>query len=300
MSHLSYVGAVLVPGVTGHDVLGANSVGFFGIVAPRLDRALQVLVGARGLLTIAPVLALAPVGWTLLWRAGRRRDTALLTAVPLVYVVYNACYYSPLGGATPGPRFLIVTLPFAVLAVAPLVRRLPLTLLILGVASAVVLMAAHLTQPLISPPYTRHAWWHWVLANSFSSTILDPAGHGLLPAAVIVVAALAALAAASLSACPLERYDIVPASVALIGWVTAYVSFPHLARSHEGALAIACTLLIIGVAARRGPAGIGLAFAAGIALTLVHSHASAAAAVSVAAAVVALAWGGVSSWAAEC
>ena len=38
---LAYGDAVAFPGATGHDVLGLNSHGFFGITAPRFDSAIE-------------------------------------------------------------------------------------------------------------------------------------------------------------------------------------------------------------------------------------------------------------------
>lgn len=288
LSHLSYVGAVLVPGVTGHDVLGANSVGFFGVTAPHLSRGLQVLFGSRGLLTLGPVLALAPVGCVRLWTRGRRREAAFIAGVSVLYLVYNAAYYSPLGGATPGPRFLIVILPFAVLAVAAVIRAWPLSVVALAVPSAAILLAAHLTQPLISPPYEPRDWWRWLRSDGFSSTVLSPSAHGWLPAAPIALGALIALVAAIASVRSIDRTDITTALVCAIGWLTAFVSFPHLARSLVGAAAVIAMVAVIALASRRGGVGVALMLAAGAALVAVHRHAVPSAAVGVAALVVAV------------
>ena len=45
---LAYGYAVAFPGVSGHDVLGLNSHGFFGITAPRFDSAVSLLLAGRG------------------------------------------------------------------------------------------------------------------------------------------------------------------------------------------------------------------------------------------------------------
>jgi hypothetical protein len=293
--HLSYVGAILHPGLTGHDVLGANSVGFFGVGVPHLDRGLQLLFGDRGLLTLGPVLALAPFGCVRLWKHGRRAEAVVIVAVSILYLTFNAGYYSPLGGATPGPRLLIPMLPFAALAVAPLVRGRPISLLALALPSVAILLAAHLTQPLISSPYETADWWHWLRSGGFSSTILSPGAHGWLPTIPIVVAAAAALGASIVSVRSVERTDSVAALVCLLGWLTAYVSFPQLAQSFAGAAAVAATLAVIMLASRRGAAGVALMFATGAALMVVHHDSGLSATVGVGAlAVVAFtprAWG---------
>ena len=267
--HLSYVGAVLVPGLTGHDVLGANSIGFYGLQLPRLDRALDILVGRRGLLALAPVLALAPAGMALLYRRGRRRDALAIAAMTAAFLVYNAGYYSPLGGATPGPRLLIPLLPFLAVALAPVARALPMTTLALAVPSAVNLFVAHATQPLISPPYTTHSWWRWTASRSFTETILAPGRHVWPPAAMIAAMSLAALAAAAVSLGRPQRFDVLPAAVAVVAWVTAHEAFPHLDHSHLGALAIGATVATMLLAARTHS---GAALAACFAFALVSVH----------------------------
>ena len=58
----SYADAVAETGVSGHDVLGLNDGGFFGITLPRLGDGARAAVRGRGLLTLAPVLVMAIVG----------------------------------------------------------------------------------------------------------------------------------------------------------------------------------------------------------------------------------------------
>ena len=92
------------PASTGHDVLGLNSHGFFGITAPRFDSAVDLLFAGRGLLVADPDrrhggrrgLPDAPA------RPPRARRNTIL-AVAAVYFVYNAGYWLPFGGGTPGP-----------------------------------------------------------------------------------------------------------------------------------------------------------------------------------------------------
>jgi len=271
--HLSYVGAVLVPGLSGHDVLGANSAGFFGITAPRLDHLLQVLVGSRGLLTLGPVLALVPAGCARLWHRGWRPEARFIVALLLLYLLYNAAYYSPLGGATPGPRFLIPIIAFAAITLAPLVSTLPLSLLALSTVSGAWLLAADLTQPLISPPYTTADWWHWIQTGSFTSTVLSPHSPIFLPCILIVAAAAAALTAAALAAWPPDRLDLSTATVALVTWIMAYLSFPHLARSNVGAVALGAAMLVAALAARKGRLGIAIASLSALVIVQVHRHA---------------------------
>jgi hypothetical protein len=245
--HLSYTGAVLVPGVSGHDLLGANSTGFYGVTWPTLRGAVQIMVGVRGLLSLGPVLALAPLGVVLLWKRGRRRDAAFITAVCLLYLVYNSGYYSPLGGATPGPRFLVCVLGFAALALAPLVRRIPLSFLALYTSSAIVLLIAHLTQPLISSPYNTGDWWQWIKGEGYSSMVFAPTSHDWPAALPLTLAALVALAAVAVSLLPNSRTDVLPAAVALGAWCVGLVFLPQPERFRSGGFAAAAAVLGLAV-----------------------------------------------------
>ncbi len=122
----AYSDAVAVPGRSGHAVLGLNSDGFFGITAPRPGAAVDLLLSGRGLLTLTPVLGDGP------GRRGRHATAAAgerklghLRRGSALYFLYNTAYWQPLGGGTPGPRFLIPVLPFLAVGLAPAFRRLP-------------------------------------------------------------------------------------------------------------------------------------------------------------------------------
>jgi hypothetical protein len=233
--HLSYLGAVLVPGITGHDVLGANSSGFFGVGLPRPGGALHVLAGRRGLLSVAPVLLLVPYGLRLMWRRGDVAESALISAILAVFLIYNFGYYSPLGGATPGPRLLVSILGIAVVGLAPVFRTAPLTWCALLLASSVSLLAAHLTQPLISGPFDTGDWWEWLRGPHFTATILDPTGHGWVAAAPVALAALIGIAVASATVGRTQRRDAAAALTGLVVWVLCLLAAPSGLRSYAAA-----------------------------------------------------------------
>jgi len=126
--HMSYANAVAKTGFSGHHEIGLNDGGFFGITMPRPEAALELLFSGRGLLTLAPVLVLAIAGVVALWRdrsGGHRAEAVVIAAVALAYFVYNAGYWLPLGGGSPGPRFLFPILPFLALGLAIAWRRWP-------------------------------------------------------------------------------------------------------------------------------------------------------------------------------
>jgi hypothetical protein len=259
--HLSYTGAVLVPGLTGHDVLGANSSGFFGVGWPRPGGALHVLAGRRGLLSVAPVLLLVPYGLRLLWRRGFVAESALISAILAVFLIYNFGYYSPLGGATPGPRLLVSVLGIAVVGLAPVYRTAPLTWCALLLASSVSLLAAHLTQPLISGPFDTGDWWEWLRGPHFTATILDPTGHGWIAAAPVALAALFGIAVASATVGGARRRDAAAALTGLVIWGLCLLAAPAGLRSYAAAAGSVAALATLtgGFGRRAGQLALGRA-----------------------------------------
>jgi MFS family permease len=96
--------------------------GFFGIGAPTADGLWHVLVWPRGLLLLSPVLVLAAAGlW--LWHT---RLALACGALAIAFVLYDAGYFDPYGGTSPGPRFLAPMLPFLALGLPFAFRRWPL------------------------------------------------------------------------------------------------------------------------------------------------------------------------------
>jgi hypothetical protein len=96
--------------------------GFFGIGGPKRGVLMGVLFGQfRGLFFLAPVLALAPIGFALLIRVPAVRLPALtVLAIAVYYVLMNASYNYWHGGWSYGPRHIAPSLPFRALALAPL------------------------------------------------------------------------------------------------------------------------------------------------------------------------------------
>ena len=94
--------------------------GMFGVTAPDAEVVWALLFGwYRGLLPLAPVLALAPVGGVLLWRQGERLTVAVAGLVAVYYVGMNASYFYWDGGWSTGPRHLVPMLPLLGLLLAP-------------------------------------------------------------------------------------------------------------------------------------------------------------------------------------
>ena len=196
--HLAYANAVEKTGFSGHDTLGLNDDGFFGITMPRPSDALELLFSGRGLLTLAPVLVMAIAGVVALHRSGRHRaEASTITAICLAYFLYNAGYWLPLGGGSPGPRFLIPLLPFLALGIAVAWRRWPAVTLALAAISATTMTAATMSYPMIGVndpgEWVRRMFDQGVYQHS----VLDLIGiaHGAVSIAPFAVGIALALAA---------------------------------------------------------------------------------------------------------
>ena len=122
--------------------------GFFGMGVPRLSALEDLLFSSWGLLANTPVVACGVVGAALLLRSRRRAEAAVLLAVPLVHLLYNASLKFSVFGGQGLPRYVIYTLPFVAIGLAPAYRALPLTTLALAIVSAVPMVVMTVTNPL--------------------------------------------------------------------------------------------------------------------------------------------------------
>ena len=96
--------------------------GIFGVSGPSWHVLYEVLIGAyRGLLPLAPLLAVAPLG--LVWLArGRQQWRPALAAATIgaYYLLLNVSYVYWEGGWFVGPRHLVPGIAFVALGLAPL------------------------------------------------------------------------------------------------------------------------------------------------------------------------------------
>jgi hypothetical protein len=223
----AYSYAVSVPGRTGHDELGLNSSGFFGITAPRPGAAIDLLLSGRGLLTLTPVLVMGVVGAVLIRRRGWRAESNVILATAGLYFLYNSGYWQPLGGGTPGPRFLTPMLPFLALGFAPAYRRFSAITLGLAIPSFLIMLAGALTYPLLGDGGTG-TWIDWLVDGSLEHTVLSAAGVTNAWLAVLpVLAALAAAIAFCALATPRVPLGAVrPALYALLAWSVVSIVGP--------------------------------------------------------------------------
>jgi hypothetical protein len=250
---LAYSRAVSVPGVTGHDVIGENDRGFFGVGFPHLHGMVELLFSAYGLLVLAPVWALALAGLVLLWRDGRRWEAGLVAAVAGLFFVYNAGYTQLFGALSSGPRFLAATMPFLALPLAATFRRVPVTAFALLAASAVMTWTMIAANPAASVE-DPGGWFRRVEHGggrgiALSDTVLHWAWRGHRTAELAFVLLLAGVAlAAIVVATPFRvtRRDVALALGLLVGWRILYTGDVTLLKLDEatggsgGALAAAC------------------------------------------------------------
>ena len=154
----------------------------------------------------------------------------MIGAVGIAYFIYNAGYWLPFGGGSPGPRFLIPVLPFLALGLAPAYRRLPALTLALAIPSVILMLAGALTFPLIGDNGTG-TWANQLGSGALEHTVLSVLGvqNGWLAVAPLLAAVAAAIAFAVLATPRPRAGDVRPALAALLGWATISVVGPSVA-----------------------------------------------------------------------
>ena len=188
---MSYSHAVKELGASGHDVLGANDQGLYGITHPDIGALIDLLVSHRGLFVLTPITALALVSLPGLARRGLRSEAFFVAGLTATMLLYNASYYYPFGGWSPGPRFLVLLLPFLAFPLADAwLRWRKVTLVVAGI-SAFWMISATVAGPLL-PDYERPDLWLRRIMNGddLAGSILVDGRSGT---AVFLALALAAV-----------------------------------------------------------------------------------------------------------
>jgi hypothetical protein len=143
-------GKPLYIGYTSEEGYAAMRTGIFGVNFPTIEGTYGILFGQyRGLLPLAPVLAITPVGFWFLLRHARTRGAAAVAAfVALYYFLLTAGYAYWSGGWSYGSRHLGPALPFLCVGLAPIwmrtgrvLRVAILVLALVGVGESLVAVA---------------------------------------------------------------------------------------------------------------------------------------------------------------
>ena len=156
--------------------------GIFGVELPRMIRLRRILFGEyRGLLPLAPTLAVAPIGliamlWVRRWvrlmpdttgeHVRRRRAAIVAGLIAIYFILLNASYAYWEGGWSYGPRHASPAIPFLALGLAFLWTLLPaIGRWALGLVSAyacIITLIAVSTMPLppsgIRRPVAEFMW----------------------------------------------------------------------------------------------------------------------------------------------
>ena len=246
-TRLAYTHVVTNAGQTGHDVVGRQDFGFFGITAPHPGTMLALLFTRKGFLIETPVVAAAVAGLVLLYRRGLRAEALLVGLTSLAILTYDSAYYQPFGGDGAGMRFLIPSLPLLVLPLAAAFRRWPAPTIALAAVSALSMLGAVTTNPMLGDDHTG-VWYRDALHGRFTGTLLSLAGAGrgwlsLLPFLALVLVAVGLAAAAS----PLRRpsqAEVAAALLAVAAWASAAAAGPRLLAPGAGVAGEVAILLL--------------------------------------------------------
>jgi len=254
---LAYGDAVAFPGASGHDVLGLNSHGFFGITAPRFDSAVSLLLAGRGLLVLTPILVMCIVGVFMMRRDGHRAEANTILAIAAAYFIYNSGYWLPFGGGTPGPRFLIPALPFVALGLPYAYKRLPALTLGFAIPSGLLMLIGTLTYPLLGKQGTG-TWADWLAEGKLEHTVLTAFGvtNAWLAVAPLLAAVLTAVVLAVRATPSTSLTDFRFAVPALLTWACVSAVGPGIAgddisplsRGNMSALWLVASALLLSLA----------------------------------------------------
>jgi hypothetical protein len=208
----------------------ANKRGLFGITGPDFRTLVELLFSPIGLLVLTPVVLAGAAGLVLLYRRGHRLEAGIAAAVAVIYLIVNAGYESPFGGNSPGPRFLVATLPFLALGLAAAYRSFPLTTFALAVGSGVEMVVLTLTTPLLTDD---RAWFHRFASGQFAENVADLLGIGHGVALFFVALAAAVVLGILATARPsLGPVDAARAVLAVAGWILLVRRAPGVLDDH--------------------------------------------------------------------
>lgn len=198
--HTAAFGGPFQTAYQGHlpNFQGDGALGVYNLQWPDSYEIMRALVGDRGLFVLTPILLVALVGAfvAIRERTGVRRDS-ILAMVMLVGLLAVSTGIDGIGGASPGPRYLIPIIPFMALPLAEAWRRFGTMAAVAAILGATFMLMATITDPMVETddPVGPTEWVDELIAGELGPNLPQHLGAGaLLP--VFTVAGLFVLAAA--------------------------------------------------------------------------------------------------------
>ncbi len=151
-----------------------NKTGVIGVHPPQSLVALEVLFGERGLFFLTPIVLVGVAGAVVLLRdRDRRFHSVVALTVFGLFCLHMFGWGNPTGGASPGPRYVIPSLPFLVVGVAEGLRRWPFAAGLAGLISAATMGLATLTLPLAprDHPFALAYWAQRAAEGEWAQTL---------------------------------------------------------------------------------------------------------------------------------
>jgi hypothetical protein len=208
------------------------SEGILGVGWPKAETAGDLLFGTRGLVRLAPWFIAVPAGLVALRNREVRAEVVVCASIVVLFLLYNAGYYLPFGGWTPGPRFLLPALPFAAVLVGFVPGRLRPFAATLVAASIALMFAATVTMPNAPERFDDPLFQLW-LPRLLSGELAETGAwirwglDGLPALAVLVMAtAFAGLGLALSFARPAVASQTATRALAVMGVLVLAFSFP--------------------------------------------------------------------------
>jgi len=176
--------------------------GLLGVHLPSARSTWLTLAGNRGLLVVTPVVAAAAYGLWLLWRRGLRAEALTCAVVFGGFLLGEFGYFDPYAGTSPGPRYLVASLPFLAVGLGPAFAQLRRVTLALAAVSVVATTASVLVWANVESTYRGTIWGELArvpaqlgrsrFVHALATNVVVWAGPGRELAAVLVAAAAAA------------------------------------------------------------------------------------------------------------
>ena len=233
--------------------------GSFGFGVPSPSSLLLVLLYPTGLVLLA-----AGIAGTILLLRRRRAEATVILAVGAAFVLANSMSPDALGGAAPGPRYLVPVFPFFAPGLAVALRAFPGATIGLALAGAAMLGAATITSPLGA--FDQHVIQR-LRDHSVVDTALELVGWRSGYAVVFFVAAvlLAIAAAARSGRIALAPRELLAGAVTAVAFAVVATQIPRLvaepapAGELAAAVALAAGAVAVVIAAHRLISGPGRA-----------------------------------------